>query len=105
MDAADQLSRWPAASMGVSHAYELEAPKEPAMTQTALPAPRLDSTPSLVDTCDQCGAAAKLRFELAGAGSLAFCGHHANEHAQLIARRATRVVVVEGFAWRGATSV
>ncbi len=73
------------------------------MTQTLFPAPRLDSVPSLVDTCDRCGAAAKLRLDLTGTGTLAFCGHHANAHAAEIARRATQVVVVEGFEWRGQT--
>ncbi len=71
------------------------------MTPTLSPAPRLDATPSIPDPCDRCGALAKLRLDLSGGGSLTFCGHHANKHADEIARLATRVVLVDGFAWRG----
>jgi hypothetical protein len=83
-------------SFAIDHQNE-----EPAMTQTLSPAPRLDSTPSLAERCDRCGAAAKLRVDLAGGGSLAFCGHHANEHAGEITRLGRRIVVEAGFEWRG----
>jgi hypothetical protein len=75
--------------------------EEPAMTQILTPAPRLDSVPSLADRCDGCGAAAKLRVDMTAGGSLSFCGHHANQHAEEITRRAGRIAVVADFEWRG----
>ncbi|HKT02316.1 MAG TPA: hypothetical protein VJT31_22535 [Rugosimonospora sp.] len=71
------------------------------MTQLVSPAPRLDSTPALGDICDRCGVAAKLQVELDVGGALTFCGHHANEHAKEIVRRAAGLVVEDGFDWRG----
>jgi hypothetical protein len=71
------------------------------MTQILSPAPRLDSAESLVERCDQCGVAAKLRVDLSGGGTLAFCGHHANQHAVEISRLARQIVVEDGFHWRG----
>ncbi len=71
------------------------------MTPTLSPAPRLDSTSWIQDPCDRCGAAAKLHLDLADGGTLTFCGHHANQHAVEIARLAVRVVLEDGFHWRG----
>ncbi|MEN3309565.1 MAG: hypothetical protein V7603_5767 [Micromonosporaceae bacterium] len=71
------------------------------MSQILSPGTQLDTAPSLEDRCDHCGAAAKLHVDLSGGGSLAFCGHHANQHTEEITRLAQRVVVEDGFHWRG----
>lgn len=34
----------------------------------------------VIDRCDRCGAAAKVRVLLDGGGELLFCGHHARAH-------------------------
>ncbi|MDN5750714.1 MAG: hypothetical protein L0H64_19760 [Pseudonocardia sp.] len=36
---------------------------------------------TLVDRCDRCGAAAKVRAVLPSGGELLFCGHHGRAHA------------------------
>jgi len=66
--------------------------------------PVLDVVPAMPDRCDRCNAAAKLRMVLA-AGSLAFCGHHANANADMIVRSAVRVAVLEEFIWAGAAAL
>jgi hypothetical protein len=71
------------------------------MMQTFAAVPRLDSVESLEDNCDSCGVPAKLRFELAAGGTLAFCGHHANRSVDDIVRLATQVVLESGYDWRG----
>jgi len=63
----------------------------------------MEVVPELTERCDRCGAAAKLTCVLAG-GGLAFCGHHANLHAETILRSAVTVQVVTDFAWRGASA-
>src|SRR4051794_13201546 len=65
--------------------------------------PTLDIVSELPDHCDRCGAAAKLTCTLP-AGELAFCGHHANAHAEPILKTAVAVRVVADFPWRGAAS-
>jgi hypothetical protein len=35
---------------------------------------------NVIDRCDRCGAAAKVRALLYGGGELLFCGHHARAH-------------------------
>lgn len=70
------------------------------MTRTAMP-PRLGVVSSLPDRCDRCTAAAKLHMIMPGGQDLAFCGHHANQHAERILREAAGVVVEDGFDWRG----
>ncbi|MGQ0479532.1 MAG: DUF7455 domain-containing protein [Pseudonocardia sp.] len=35
---------------------------------------------NVIDRCDRCGAAAKVRAMLDGGGELLFCGHHARAH-------------------------
>lgn len=62
---------------------------------------QVDTVASLSDTCDGCGAAAKLSLTLVAGGDLAFCGHHANRMADTIKRVATRIEVEEGFDWNG----
>jgi hypothetical protein len=64
----------------------------------------VDVVPALPDRCDRCGAAAKLRMTLA-AGTLAFCGHHANGNADMIIRTAVRVAVLEDFVWTGSAAL
>jgi hypothetical protein len=73
------------------------------MTQILTPAPRLE-VPSLPDRCDRCGVTAKLSVDMTAGGSLFFCGHHANQHAAEIARRAGQITVVSDFEWRGRVS-
>jgi hypothetical protein len=71
------------------------------MNQTLTSRPAVQVVPELLERCDSCGAAAKLQAAFAGAGDLAFCGHHANRFAERIATTAERVVVESGFTWRG----
>jgi hypothetical protein len=68
---------------------------------TTLLSPEITTAASLTDRCDRCSAAAKLEVTLASGGDLAFCGHHANRHAEDILRVAQRVVLEEGFVWAG----
>lgn len=35
---------------------------------------------TVIDRCDRCGAAAKVRAVLDGGGELLFCGHHARAY-------------------------
>lgn len=63
----------------------------------------LDVLTSMPDRCDRCGAAAKLRMTLTD-GDLAFCGHHANRNAAMIAQNAVRVAVLSEFLWVGAAA-
>lgn len=35
---------------------------------------------NVIDRCDRCGAAAKVRAMLDGGGELLFCAHHARAH-------------------------
>jgi hypothetical protein len=35
---------------------------------------------NVIDRCDRCGAAPKVRALLDGGGELLFCGHHARAH-------------------------
>ncbi len=72
------------------------------MTPTLLSPSQVDIVPTMPERCDGCGAAAKLGFQLASGGELAFCGHHANRHAGQILRRAGRIRIEQGFAWAGA---
>jgi hypothetical protein len=66
--------------------------------------PVLDVVAALPDRCDRCDAAAKLRMTLA-AGTLAFCGHHANANADMIVRTAVRVAILAEFIWTGAAAL
>ncbi len=52
----------------------------------------LAETPALtaLDRCDRCGAQAKVRAVLAH-GELLFCGHHARQHGDALARVAVQV--------------
>jgi hypothetical protein len=71
------------------------------MNQTLITRPAVHVVPELLERCDSCGAAAKLRASFASAGELSFCGHHGNRYADRIAATADRVVVESGFQWRG----
>jgi hypothetical protein len=53
---------------------------------TALASPALTA----LDRCDRCGAQALVRATLAH-GELLFCGHHARQHADALARVAVSV--------------
>jgi hypothetical protein len=52
----------------------------------------LASAPALtaLDRCDRCGAQAVVRATLE-TGDLLFCGHHARQHAEALARVAVSV--------------
>jgi hypothetical protein len=68
---------------------------------SALVSPEITTAATLTERCDRCGAAAKLEVALTRGGDLAFCGHHANRHAEDIARVASRMTLEEGFEWVG----
>jgi hypothetical protein len=53
---------------------------------TALASPALTA----LDRCDRCGAQALVRATLEH-GDLLFCGHHARQHAEALARVAVSV--------------
>jgi hypothetical protein len=58
----------------------------------------------VTERCDRCGAAAKIEVELTAGGSLAFCGHHANKHADQFGGIAAKVTVEDGFDFAGPAS-
>ena len=68
---------------------------------TTVMSPEIVVSDSLAERCDRCGAAAKLELALAGGGSLAFCGHHANKYADGLVPVALKATVENGFAWAG----
>ncbi|MEV6600700.1 hypothetical protein AB0M36_28185 [Actinoplanes sp. NPDC051346] len=70
---------------------------------TTVLSPEIVVVDSLAERCDRCGAAAKLELSLAGGGSLAFCGHHANRYANRLVPMAAKASVEDGFAWAGVT--
>lgn len=54
------------------------------------------------ETCDRCSVAAKLKVRLADSEDghvLAFCGHHAHEYADHLAKLATDYVTAPDFTW------
>ncbi len=67
---------------------------------TTLLSPVITTGP-MTERCDRCNAAARLEVTLANGGELAFCGHHANQHHEDIARIAGRIVLEDGFEWAG----
>ena len=56
------------------------------MTTALATAPALTA----LDRCDRCGAQALVRVTLPS-GELLFCGHHARQHAEALARVAVAV--------------
>jgi hypothetical protein len=64
---------------------EIDAPKgksmniETEITEESTQAPELTAA----DRCDECGAQAYIRVELAS-GELLFCGHHGNEKREAL---------------------
>ncbi len=56
---------------------------------------------TLMDTCDQCGAAACVRVAVTDAQYLDFCGHHYAEHAMMLLAAGYRVLDRRGVADRG----
>ncbi|OJF09669.1 DUF7455 domain-containing protein [Couchioplanes caeruleus] len=68
---------------------------------TTVLSPEIVVVDSLAERCDRCGAAAKLELSLAGGGSLAFCGHHANRYADRLVPMAAKAAVEDGFEWAG----
>jgi hypothetical protein len=65
-----------------------------ATAQSAIP----DLT--LMDTCDQCGAAACVRVVVTDAQHLDFCGHHYVEHEMALLAAGYRVLDWRGVACR-----
>jgi hypothetical protein len=55
---------------------------------------------TLMDTCDQCGAAACVRVAVTDAQHLDFCGHHYDEHAVTLLAAGYRVLDRRGLACR-----
>lgn len=70
------------------------------MTQMLI-SPDVQVTPELLERCDRCGAAAKAHVVFASTTDLAFCGHHANRYAEQIVAMAKKVILEEGYEWRG----
>ena len=68
---------------------------------TTVMSPEIVVSDSLAERCDRCGAAAKLELALAGGGSLAFCGHHANKYADDLVKITVDYTVEPDFTWRG----
>ena len=68
---------------------------------TTMLSPEIVTVPSLVDRCDSCNAAAKAEIALSSGGSLVFCGHHANKHAERLGLLASKVTIEDGFEWAG----
>ncbi len=56
---------------------------------------------TLMDTCDQCGAAAYVRVAVTDARHLDFCGHHYAEHAMTLLAAGYRVLDRRGVVCRG----
>jgi hypothetical protein len=69
------------------------------MPQSVVSGPTVTVVAELVERCDRCGAAGKVRAVVAG-GELTFCGHHANQFAEGVYASAERVAVASGFEWR-----
>jgi hypothetical protein len=55
---------------------------------------------TLMDTCDQCGAAACVCVAVTEAQHLDFCGHHYDEHAVTLVAAGYRVLDRRGVACR-----
>ena len=55
---------------------------------------------TLMDTCDQCGAAACVRVAVTDGQHLDFCGHHYDEHAVTLLAAGYRVLDRRGLACR-----
>ena len=55
---------------------------------------------TLTDTCDQCGAAARVRVAVTDAQRLDFCGHHYAEHAMTLLAAGYRVLDRRGLVCR-----
>ena len=55
---------------------------------------------TLMDTCDQCGAAACVRVAVTDAQHLDFCGHHYDEHAVTLLAAGYQVLDRRGLACR-----
>jgi hypothetical protein len=68
---------------------------------TIMLSPEIVTVPAMVDRCDSCSAAAKAEIALNSGGSLVFCGHHANKHAEQLILVASKVTVEDGFEWAG----
>jgi hypothetical protein len=69
------------------------------MTQIVVSVPTVTVAAELVERCDRCGAAGKIRAFLPNAGDLTFCGHHANLYAGTIRTSANRILVESRFGW------
>ena len=70
------------------------------MTHIAVTDPPVTDAAELLERCDRCGAAGKIRAFLPSGGHLAFCGHHANLYAETIRTSSKRIVIESGFGWK-----
>ena len=71
------------------------------MKTTLLSTPEIATTDSIAERCDNCGASARMELILASGGTLSFCGHHANKHADKLSGLASKVSLEVGFEWAG----
>jgi hypothetical protein len=70
------------------------------MTHSVVPGPPVTDAAELLERCDRCGAAGKIRVFLPSGGDLAFCGHHAHLYATTIRTSSKRIVIETGFGWQ-----
>ena len=70
------------------------------MAHIAVTEPPVAEAAELLERCDRCGAAGKIRVFLPSGGDLAFCGHHANLYAETIRTSSKRLLIESGFGWR-----
>jgi hypothetical protein len=70
------------------------------MKQIVATDPPVEEAAELLERCDRCGAAGKIRVFLPSGGDLAFCGHHANLYAETIRTSSKRLLIESGFGWK-----
>jgi hypothetical protein len=74
------------------------------MTHTVVTEPPVAEAAHLLERCDRCGAAGKIRVFLPSGGDLAFCGHHANLYSETIRTSSKRLLIESGFGWQTSSS-
>jgi hypothetical protein len=68
---------------------------------TLLSTTEIATIDSVTERCDNCGVSARMEIILTSGGTLAFCGHHANKHADKLAGLASKIRLESGFQWVG----